>query len=99
MRALERDGDMTGRLALLEELKGLPFGAAWDYDCLTQGVPVGIGFMDEVRAREDRAGEAGIASGNIEKAQRVHVVAHARSLRSDLPGTSQAARSVRGWRP
>ena len=52
MRSLERDGDTTGRLALLEELKGLPFGAAWDYHCLTQGVPVGMGFMDEVRTYE-----------------------------------------------
>jgi L-rhamnose isomerase len=52
MRALERGGDTTGRLALLEELKGLPFGAAWDYHCLTQGVPVGMGFMDEVRTYE-----------------------------------------------
>ena len=28
---LERAGDFTGRLALLEELKGLPAGAVWDY--------------------------------------------------------------------
>ena len=46
------DGDTTGQLALLEELKGLPFGAVWDYHCLTQGVPVGMGFMDEVRTYE-----------------------------------------------
>jgi hypothetical protein len=52
MRALERGGDTTGRLALLEELKGLPFGAAWDHHCPTQGVPVGMGFMDEIRAYE-----------------------------------------------
>jgi L-rhamnose isomerase len=52
MRALELDGDYTGRLALLEELKGLPFGAVWDYYCLNQGVPVGIAFLDEVRAYE-----------------------------------------------
>ena len=52
MRALEHDGDSTGRLALLEELKGLPFGAVWDYHCLTEGVPVGMGFMDEVRTYE-----------------------------------------------
>jgi len=52
MRELEVAGDYTGRLALLEELKGLPFGAAWDYYCLTQGVPVGVSFMDEIRAYE-----------------------------------------------
>jgi L-rhamnose isomerase len=52
MRELERGGDTSGRLALIEELKGLPFGAAWDTYCLTQGVPVGVSFMDEIRAYE-----------------------------------------------
>jgi L-rhamnose isomerase len=52
LRELERSGDATGRLALIEELKGLPFGGVWDYYCLTQGVPVGVSFMDEVRAYE-----------------------------------------------
>ena len=45
-------GDFTQRLALLEELKGMPFGAVWDYFCLQQGVPVGIAFMDEIKAYE-----------------------------------------------
>ena len=36
---LEADGDFTGRLAMLEELKTLPLGAVWDYYCLTQDVP------------------------------------------------------------
>lgn len=48
MRALELAGDYTARLALLEELKGMPFGAVWDYYCQQQGVPVGIGFMNEI---------------------------------------------------
>ncbi len=52
MRALEVSGDYTARLALLEELKGLPFGAVWDYYCLQQDVPVGLGFLDEIRAYE-----------------------------------------------
>jgi L-rhamnose isomerase len=52
LRAMEVAGDYTGRLALLEELKGLPFGAVWDYFCLKQGVPVGMGFMDEIREYE-----------------------------------------------
>jgi len=52
MRALERAGDYTGRLALLEELKGLPFGAVWDYTCWKNGVPVGMAFMDEIRQYE-----------------------------------------------
>ncbi len=52
LRELEMSGDYTSRLALLEELKGLPFGAVWDYFCLQQDVPVGISFMDEVQAYE-----------------------------------------------
>ncbi len=52
LQALEGAGDHTGRLALLEELKGLPFGAVWDYHCLRQETPVGIGFLEDVRAHE-----------------------------------------------
>lgn len=52
LRRLEISGDYTGRLALLEELKGLPFGAVWDYYCVQQGVPAGLGFMDEIRTYE-----------------------------------------------
>jgi L-rhamnose isomerase len=54
LREMEVAGDYTGRLALLEELKGLPFGAVWDYYCTEQEVPVGIRFMDEIRAYEAR---------------------------------------------
>jgi L-rhamnose isomerase len=52
LRALETAGDFTGRLALLEELKGLPFAAVWDYYCRQQDVPVGLAYLDEVRAYE-----------------------------------------------
>jgi L-rhamnose isomerase len=52
LRALELDGDYTARLGLLEELKGLPFGAVWDYYCWQQDVPVGFAYMDEIRAYE-----------------------------------------------
>ena len=48
----ERSGDFTSRLALLEELKGMPFGAVWDYYCLQNNVPVGFSFMDEIRDYE-----------------------------------------------
>ena len=53
MRPLDISADFTTRLALLEELKGLPFGAVWDYVCLQQDVPVGISFMDEIRTYEE----------------------------------------------
>lgn len=49
---LEAAGDYTARLALLEELKGLPFGAVWDIYCLRQGVPIGIAFLEEIRSYE-----------------------------------------------
>ena len=52
MRAFEVSGDFTARLALLEELKGLPFGAVWDFYCLQQDVPVGLGYLDEIRTYE-----------------------------------------------
>ena len=52
LRRLEVAGDYTSRLALLEELKGLPFGAVWDYYCRKQGVPVGVTFMDNIRDYE-----------------------------------------------
>jgi L-rhamnose isomerase len=52
MRQLERAGDYAARLALHEELKGMPFGAVWDAYCLRQNVPVGLTFLDEIRAYE-----------------------------------------------
>lgn len=52
LRELELTGDFTARLTLLEELKGLPFGAVWDQYCLQQNVPVGIAYLDEIRAYE-----------------------------------------------
>jgi L-rhamnose isomerase len=52
LRQLEIGGDYTRRLALLEELKGLPSGAVWDYHCLQNGIPVGVAFMDEIQAYE-----------------------------------------------
>ncbi|MFZ5829979.1 MAG: L-rhamnose isomerase [Planctomycetota bacterium] len=52
LRQLEREGDFTGRLAMLEELKTLPAGAVWDYYCLTSGVPIGAGWLEDVRRYE-----------------------------------------------
>jgi len=52
LRSLEQSGDYTARLALLEELKGMPFGAVWDYHCLQQGVPAGLAYLDQIRAYE-----------------------------------------------
>ncbi len=52
LREAEYAGDYTARLALLEELKGLPFGAVWDIFCLRQGAPVGTAMLDEVKDYE-----------------------------------------------
>jgi len=52
LREAEAGGDLTARLALMEELKTLPFGAVWDYHCLARDVPVGPDWLAEVRAYE-----------------------------------------------
>lgn len=52
LRALERAGDFTARLAMLEELKSLPFGAVWDEYCRRQGVPVGVAWLNDVKQYE-----------------------------------------------
>ncbi len=52
LRELERIGDLTSRLALLEELKTYPLGAVWDHFCETRHVPVGTGWLDEVKRYE-----------------------------------------------
>ena len=54
MKEMEIAGDYTKRLAMLEELKGLPFGAVWDYYCMKQCVPVGISFVDQVKEYEQK---------------------------------------------
>lgn len=52
LREREEAGDLTARLALLEELKAMPIGAVWDYYCLTQGVPIGRDWLAEIQAYE-----------------------------------------------
>jgi L-rhamnose isomerase len=52
LRALEANGDYTGRLALLEELKTLPFGAVWDHYCEISSVPAGGSWLQEIKTYE-----------------------------------------------
>ena len=52
LREMEAQGDFTGRLAMLEEIKTMPAGAVWDYYCSKTGSPVGIEWMERVRAYE-----------------------------------------------
>lgn len=52
LREMELSGDFTGRLALQEELKSLPFGIVWDAYCERSGVPEGIAWLDDIRRYE-----------------------------------------------
>ena len=52
LRQMEINGDYTSRLAMLEELKTLPFGAVWDYYSTKQDVPPGPDWMDEIKVYE-----------------------------------------------
>ena len=52
LRGLEDAGDNTARLALLEELKTLPFGAVWDYYCFKQDTPPAAAWINEVKQYE-----------------------------------------------
>ena len=52
LRQLEQSGDNTSRLALLEEVKSLPWGAVWDEYCLRNQVPVGSAWLQDVKLHE-----------------------------------------------
>jgi len=54
LREFEEAGNTFARLALLEELKTLPFGAVWDYYCLKNDVPIGEAWMEEVQRYEKK---------------------------------------------
>ncbi len=54
LRQLESTGDYTSRLALLEEIKTLPFGAVWDRYCEISNVPVGSAWLREIKSYEER---------------------------------------------
>lgn len=52
LREFESAADYTGRLALQEEIKSLPWGAVWDQYCATAGVPGEGQWLREVREYE-----------------------------------------------
>jgi len=52
LQQMEAEGNFTWRLAMLEELKTLPFGAVWDYYCMKSDVPVAESWLADVRAYE-----------------------------------------------
>ena len=53
LKKAEREGDLTTRLALGEELKFYPFGAVWDYFCEISDVPVRDGWLADVKKYEN----------------------------------------------
>ena len=54
LRALEAEGDYTGRLALLEEIRTLPFGAVWDRYCERAGVPIRGAWLRDIKTYEEQ---------------------------------------------
>jgi L-rhamnose isomerase len=52
LKQYEVEGDFSGRLALQEELKSMPFSAVWDYYCLQKSVPVGMDYMNVIKDYE-----------------------------------------------
>ena len=53
LRRMEKEGDFTYRLALMEEMKSMPLSDVWNYYCQTKDVPVGRAWIDEMRKYEE----------------------------------------------
>jgi len=49
----ENQGRYFERLALFEEFRTKPFGALWDYYCLSKSVPVGESYISEIQKYEE----------------------------------------------
>lgn len=45
LQGLEREGDLTARLALMEEQKMMPLSDVWNYYCESAGVPGGSAWL------------------------------------------------------
>jgi L-rhamnose isomerase len=54
LKGYETKGDYFGRLALLEELKSMPWGTIWDNYCDKNKVPDGIELVEKVREYEKK---------------------------------------------
>ena len=52
LREYEANGQYFERLALLEEAKGLPWNAVWDYFCLKNNIAIGEDFIAEIQQYE-----------------------------------------------
>ena len=54
LKEMENKFDFTSRLVYTEELKDFPYSDVWNYFCLQNGVPVGLDWLTEVRAYEEK---------------------------------------------
>jgi L-rhamnose isomerase len=52
MKRYECERDYTSRLALMEEMKTMPFASVWDHYCEQENVPVGLDWLGEVKRYE-----------------------------------------------
>lgn len=52
LRELESAGDYTGRLALMEDMKMMPYGILWEYYCQSQNTPGSHEWLNEIRNYE-----------------------------------------------
>ena len=53
LKQIEEAGDYFKRLALLEEMKSMPWGVVWDHLCEKTGIAHGLGWIDEVKKFEE----------------------------------------------
>ncbi|TWU43340.1 L-rhamnose isomerase [Novipirellula aureliae] len=52
LQQFELEGNYTARLAMMEELKSMPFGAVWDQYCEMTDTPVGMDWLAKVEQYE-----------------------------------------------
>lgn len=52
LEKFENDGNLSARLALLEESKTLPYGSVWNYYCISQNVPIDRECQAEINEYE-----------------------------------------------
>lgn len=52
LKSLEAEGKLAQKLALMEDMKSLPFSAVWDMLCLKSGVPAGASWIGELETYE-----------------------------------------------
>ena len=54
LQELEREGKLAQKLALMEEMKTMPFPAVWDMTCLKTGAPPGAAWIPEMETYEEQ---------------------------------------------